>query len=173
MWTEQIAGERFTAVEPTPLLAACIAAGREALAGALGDRARVEVSSGWDFDDSTTLVPSIVVTATGSSNGSAHVPDLVVEFRTESTGRYILGPKRMVYSRYRVPEFWYADPLHRRIAVLRSEAGGEYEWPPLLFGEGDALELSRFPGASLPASSLLGPGFVRSLPADDEAWLAS
>lgn len=176
MWTEQIAGERFTAVEPTPLLAACIAAAREALAAAVGESASVQVSSGWEFDSSTTLVPSIVVSGASSRNGGAHVPDLVVEFRTESTGRYILGPKRMAYSRFRVPEFWYVDPRGRRVAVLRSEAGGEYAWPPRLFGENDVLELSRFPGAAVRAGALLGPEFdavAVARPHDDEAWLAS
>jgi Uma2 family endonuclease len=174
--TEEIFGERFISVEPTPVLAGCIAAGRDALAVALGERARVHLSLEWEFDPSTRLVPSIVVSRSTEDNGGPVVPDLVVEFRTESTGRYILGPKRMVYSRFRVPEFWYVDPRGRRLAVLRSRGGGEYDWPPLVVGDGDVLELSRFPGTMVQASALLdAPGVSRVALAsrDAEAWLAA
>jgi Uma2 family endonuclease len=176
VWIEEIAGERFTSVEPTPWLAECIAAGRAALERALADRATVAVSSGWEFEPRTRLVPSIVVSRDEARNGGSGVPDLVVELRTESTGRYILGPKRMVYSRFHVPEFWYVDPRHRRVAVLRASEGSEYDWPPLLPGEDDSIELSRFPGVSVPVRELLGPSFGSGESArarDPEAWLAS
>jgi Uma2 family endonuclease len=135
------------------------------------------VSSGFEFEPRTRLVPSIVVSHDRSRNGGAGVPDLVVELRTESTGRYILGPKRMVYSRFGVPEFWYVDPRHRKVAVLRSREGRDYDWPPLMPGEDESIELSRFPGVSVPVRDLLGPAFEgggEGLPVRDaEAWLAS
>jgi Uma2 family endonuclease len=173
---ERIAGERFTSVEPTPLLAKRIGRTRDVLARALEGRAVVEVASGWEFGPDTELVPSIVVTSAGPQNGGPRLPDLVVEFRTESTGRYILGPKRVVYSRYRVPEFWYVDPRGRRVAVLRSEEGAEYGWPPRVYGEDDVIEVARFPGARVDARSLLGPPppvASSTQDADVEAWLGS
>jgi Uma2 family endonuclease len=177
VWIEEIAGERFTSVEPTPWLAECIEGARAALERALGERARVAVSSGFEFDPSTRLVPSILVSHDSSRNGGSGVPDLVVELRTESTGRYILGPKRMVYSRFGVPEFWYVDPRHRKVAVLRSHGGRDYDWPPLMPAEDESIELSHFPGVSVPVRELLGPasdGGGESLPVRDaEAWLAS
>jgi Uma2 family endonuclease len=175
VWIEEIAGERFTSVEPTPLLAECIASARAALESGLGERAEVAVSAGWEFEPQTRLVPSIVVVRDHAGNGRAPIPDLVVELRTESTGRYILGPKRMVYSRFRVPEFWYVDPRHRRMAILRSNDGGEYDWPPLLATDGDSVTLTRFPDVSISVRDLLGPTFTASdlVMQDADAWLAS
>jgi hypothetical protein len=103
----------------------------------------------------------------------AGVPDLVVEFRTESTGRYVLGPKRMVYSRFRVPEFWYVDPLCRRVAVLRS-GGEEYGWPPEEHGRDAVLAPHRLPGVRVPVAALVGTRLATRAPAareDAESWL--
>jgi Uma2 family endonuclease len=177
---ERINGERFTAVEPTPLLSALIAEAREALAAGVAPvlpGATVAAGRTWVFGPGTELVPSIVVAARGEpSNGAPPVPDLVVEFRTESTGRYVLGPKRMVYSRFRVAEFWYVDPLRRRVAVLRSEGGEEYSWPPSEHGVDDVLRPSRLPGVSVPVRALVGEAFERDPraggPAGEE-WLES
>jgi Uma2 family endonuclease len=183
MGVELVNGERFTSVEPTPLLAGCIAAAGMALAAAVRERfpdAEVAERRNWKFDPRTELTPSIVVCASGpvgadgNGNGGPAVPDLVVEFRTESTGRYVLGPKRMVYSRFRVPEFWYVDAMRRRVAVLRSE-GQDYEWPPAARVEGDVLEPRRLPGVRVPVTAVVGSAFVPCAPADEDPtlWLES
>ena len=180
MGIEQVNGERFTAVEPTPLLAALIAEARDALAAAIAPvhpAATVTAGRSFQFAPGTELSPSIVVSARSEdANGSALLPALVVEFRTESTGRYVLGPKRMVYSRFRVPEFWYVDPLLRRVAVLRSAGGDEYTWPPSEHEAGDVLEAHALPGVSVPVRALVGTAFERDPRArgtDTEEWLES
>jgi hypothetical protein len=170
---ERVNGERFTAVEPTPLLAACIADAREALRAAVGAAfagGSVEAGGTLAFGPGTELSPSLVVRADGGN--LAAVPDLIVEFRTESTGRYVLGPKRMVYSRFRVPEFWYVDPLRRRVAVLRS-SGEEYAWPPAEHGADAVLEPHRLPGVRIPVRALVSDRFARRAPAEpaDVDWL--
>jgi Uma2 family endonuclease len=178
---EQVGGERFTSAEPTPLLRACIDAARAALTSALAEVAPsvVVIASGrWEFGPGTELSPSLLVTTREpDTNGDGpRVPLLVVEFRIESTGRYVLGPKRMVYSRHRVPEFWYADPVNRRVAVLRAPASGDYPWPPDERTPGEVLEPRPFPGVRLPVDVLLGPSFRdRSTVQSEggEAWLAS
>lgn len=174
MAVERVNGERFTAVEPTPLLAACIADARTALAAAVAAAApRASVQSGGTvaFGPGTELTPSLVVRA--DADDPAALPVLVVEFRTESTGRYVLGPKRMVYSRFRVPEFWYVDPLCRRVAVLRS-GGGEYGWPPEEHGRDAVLTPHRLPGVRVPVAALVGTKLATRAPAasgDAESWL--
>jgi Uma2 family endonuclease len=173
--TERVIGERFTAVEPTPLLAALIEGARLELAAAVAAVApQAEVTSGrrWRFDTGTELTPSIVVSRPGG--GEAPVPDLVVEFRTESTGRYVLGPKRMAYSRFRVPEFWYVDPLRRRVAVLRSLDGDEYGWPPEEHDADGVLESRHLPGLRVPVRALVGSAFAvtgRGPAPPDDDWL--
>jgi Uma2 family endonuclease len=179
---EQVGGERFTSVEPTPLLAACIDAAHEALGAALADVSPpvdLFVRKRWEFGPGTELSPSLMATrASHEGNGHGpHVPQLVVEFRTESTGRYVLGPKRMVYSRFRVPEFWYVDPMNRRVAVLRAHEGGDYSWPPDEYGPGDVLGPGPFDGVKVAVDALLGPSFSDGSRArhseGGEAWLAS
>jgi len=170
---ERVNGERFTAVEPTPLLAACIADAREALRAAVAEAApgaSVEAGGILAFGPGTELSPTLVVRADGGN--LAGVPDLVVEFRTESTGRYVLGPKRMVYSRFRVPEFWYVDPLRRRVAVLRS-GGEEYAWPPEEQGVEAVLEPYRLPGVRVPVRALVSDRFAGRIVVDpaDADWL--
>jgi Uma2 family endonuclease len=120
----------------------------------------------------------MVTKAAHPGNGHGpNVPLLVVEFRTESTGRYVLGPKRMVYSRFRVPEFWYVDPMNRRVAILRAHEGGDYSWPPEERASGDTIEPLPFPGIEIAVDALLGPSFSdgsRARHSDGgESWLAS
>lgn len=176
MGIERVNGEPFTSVEPTPQLAACIAAAHEALVAVLGERGAVAAGRSWRFAQGTELTPSLLVTVGSTAEGGSAVPALVVEFRTESTGRYVLGPKRMVYSRHRVPEFWYVDPLNRRVAVMRSHDGEEYRWPPEELGPDELLMPQPFPGVTLPARALMGPAFEGDLRAgrvEGEAWLAA
>jgi hypothetical protein len=170
---ERVNGERFTAVEPTPLLAACIADAREALRAAVTAAfpgGSVEAGGTLAFGPGTELSPSLVVRADGGR--LTGLPDLVVEFRTESTGRYVLGPKRMVYSRFRVPEFWYVDPLRRRVAVLRS-SGEEYAWPPAEQDVNAVLEPHRLPGVRVPVRALVSDRFAGRVIVDpaDADWL--
>jgi Uma2 family endonuclease len=80
----------------------------------------------------------------------------------------------MVYSRFRVPEFWYVDAMRRRVAVLRSE-GQDYAWPPAAHVEGDVLEPRRLPGVRVPVTAIVGSAFVPCAPADEDPalWLES
>lgn len=172
---ERIDGECFTTVPPTPLLATCIGAAerllREALTAAVPD-AVVESFRTWSFTNATQLTPAVTARRGKPGEDGSHIPELIVEFRTESTARYILGPKRMAYARHGVPEFWFADLTRQRIAVLTPGDGGEYGWPPVITGPAARLVPAGFPGAEVQAGALLGAwpaGRVRE-PADDEAW---
>lgn len=148
---ETVEGERFATVEPTPRLARCIAAAAAALErGAPG--AAVVVGAELRLGPRTTLVPTISLFA---GPGEREGPSLVVEFRVESTSRYVLGPKRLGYSRHGAPEVWFVDPWRSRVAVLRADGSGGpgYGWPP---GE-------RRPGEPLPIEALANPLTVDEL----------
>lgn len=178
MGFERVNGERFTTVEPTPLLAALIEHAHQQLVAAVQATAPglvVVADQLWHFDRGTVMRPSLLAW-TDSQDVEATRPELVVEFRIESTARYILGPKRMVYGRFRVPEFWYVDPLRRRVAVMRSHAGEDYKWPPAVYGVEDVLAPAAIPGLRVPVRSLVGQVFDRDpraqTPVDDD-WLDS
>ncbi|MFC8669303.1 Uma2 family endonuclease [Streptomyces sp. NPDC057199] len=175
MGIERVNGERFTTVELTPLLTALIEQAHQQLVEAVQATAPglvVVANQLWHFDPGTEMQPSLLV----SRYGEATRPELVVEFRVESTARYIMGPKRMVYGRHRVPDFWYVDPLRRRVAVLRSQAGEDYRWPPAVYAAEDVLAPAGIPALRVPVSSLVGQLFDRhpqaETPVDDD-WLNS
>lgn len=147
---ETVEGERFATVAPTPRLARCIAAAAAALERG-APAADVVVGEELRLGPRTTLVPTISLF---DGDGERARPSLVVEFRVESTSRYVLGPKRLGYSRNGAPEVWFVDPWRSRVAVLRAE-GPEpgYGWPP---GE-------RRPGERLPTEALANPLTVDEL----------
>lgn len=92
------------------------------------------------FSDSTLVVPDVSV----RNGGPGSAPELVFEVRSDSTERYALGPKRMVYSREQVGEYWFLDPRAKHLLVFRREAGAsDYGWPPLELGpEADVMHLA-------------------------------
>lgn len=139
---ETVEGERFATVAPTPRLQRCIGAAATALERT-EPGAGVVVGQELRLGPGTTLIPTISVFA------GAERPELVVEFRVESTSRYVLGPKRLGYSRHGAPEVWFVDPWRSRVAILRAKGSGEpgYEWPPA----------ERRPGEDLRPQGLANP----------------
>lgn len=165
---ERINGERFTVVEPTPLLGRCIEGARRALEAA---GVHVDVGEPLDFGAATELTPTLAVWA-ATDGPAVRPPDLVVELRTESTSRYVLGPKRMAYARNAVPELWFVDPWHGRVAVLVAGPDGDFPWPPGLYDKDAVLTPTRLPGARISMGALLAewPADRGREPADDELW---
>lgn len=80
-------------------------------------------------------------------------PDLVVEISSPSTRRRDLGPKRDLYERFGVPEFWFVDLDRDRIEVRRLEAGRYGE--PVTLGPADVLTSPLLPGLSVPVDEVL------------------
>jgi len=54
------------------------------------------------------------------------VPDLVVEVLSPSTARRDRGPKRDIYERNGVREYWLVDPRRREITVLVRGVDGRF-----------------------------------------------
>lgn len=168
---ESVDGERFATVAPTPRLEGCIAVAVETLRSA-APGAKVEVGRSLDLGSGTMLIPTIAVYVGGRGDGGAP-PDLVVELRVESTSRYVLGPKRLGYSRHGAPELWFVDPWRRRVAVLVAVGGGEigYRWPPSERRLGERLESAALDRAPTVDDLLAGwPADVGREPEPGERW---
>lgn len=153
---ELIEGDLFISPPVTPFLDERIAAAAGALAETLeGHEATVVIDAPVIFTERTALVPDVAVWAGESSRDQ--LPALVVELRTESTDRYALGPKRVVYSRARVPEYWFVDPAPKRVYVMRDDPTlPDYPWPPDIYDSEDHIGPRLFPGARITVADLVG-----------------
>lgn len=147
---EYVEGARFTWVERTPWLRRMIRHGAEALAAAgAGD---VRVSEPLVLDERSTVIPDIVVEVDRR-------PCLVVEYRTESTDRYVLGPKRLVYGRAGIPELWFVDPRAGSITTLHLASGArDYAWPGKRHAAGETLDVACAPPLHVRAADLMRDG---------------
>lgn len=155
-FVELVYGEQFVSVQPTPYLAAVIKGAADAIRAAVGPGSTVVVDAETSFGPSTVLRPDVAARLPGVHETAT--PDLVIEVRTESTDRYALGPKRLVYSRHRVPQYLFVDPVARVVRQLRAEPGvPDYPWPPSDFGADDTIALLAFRGATVAVRDLLGP----------------
>ena len=82
-------------------------------------------------------------------------PELVVEILSPSTRQFDLGPKKRIYARCGVLEFWALDPDTRRVEVFDLRAS-ESE-PAGTFREGDEFSCRFFPGLSILTTKLFPP----------------
>jgi Uma2 family endonuclease len=115
---ELLGGNRFTRVDRTPLLREMIERLRGTLEEALrpsAPGARVLVGADVLLSPQTAVIPDLTVFL----GPTWDVPDLIVEYRAESTDRLFFGPKRLAYARALVREVWFADPGKRTVTALR------------------------------------------------------
>lgn len=83
------------------------------------------------------------------------VPDLIVEVSSPSTRAIDRGPKRELYARHGVPEYWFVDLESDRVEIHRLEV--ERYGRPVVLGRGDTIESPLLPGFALPVDEVLGP----------------
>lgn len=133
---ELVDGHLFVSALDTPYLERTTANALAILTRSAKPGRTVQANEAIIFSDSTLVVPDVSV----RSGGPGSALELVLEVRSDSTERYALGPKRMVYSREHVGEYWFLDPRAAHLLVFRRKAGGpDYPWPPLELGpEADA-----------------------------------
>lgn len=130
---EVLYGQSFLSLAPTPFLAEA----QRRVAAALEEAgARIEVQSPLVIAERHLLVPDVAV-----RDGEGRVV-LVVELRSDSTERYALGIKRLLYAVDGIAEYWFVEPrernLHRLQLVDRVHG---YGWPPRLLRDGEAVDL--------------------------------
>jgi Uma2 family endonuclease len=153
---ELIGGQRFTRPERTPHLRALADRGQAALEAGM----RLVARDGCVLRDADVLltVQAVAIPDLALYRGpTCDVPDLIVEYRAESTDRLFFGPKRLAYGRARVPELWFVDASKSLVTVLRLGAGLDYPWPAEAFGEGETLHSSAIAGLALPAEVFFRP----------------
>jgi Uma2 family endonuclease len=149
---EFIDGQRFAWVERTPRLRSMIGHAVEALDIALASRAlgyRIDRSEALTVSPRTALIPDLLIVVDDR-------PQIVVEYRSESTDRYVLGPKRLVYGRAPVPEFWFVDPhLGIVLQMLHKPPNIDYEWPPRSYTVDDSIVSAAISGLKIAVRDLL------------------
>lgn len=163
---ELIDGLPFVRAEPTPLLMRAVIQIADAFAHALrtASKLAVEVFRPLDLDTRNQVVPAISLVREG-----APFPDTVIELRVESTDRFALGPKRLLYGRAGIAEYCFADPQAGRMRVMRPAPGRhDYGWPPRELHPGELYEPLCCPGVAVPVDVLL-PGYLRRNPAGSVA----
>ena len=145
---ELLGGQRFTRPDRTPLLIATITRAQFALELALRDPlpdAHVRRDPDVLLSTLAAVIPDLAVYRTPTST----TPDLVIEFRAESTDRLFFGPKRLAYARARIPEVWFADPGKATVTVLRLSAALDYPWPAETYGIDEPIASSSIPGLAV------------------------
>ena len=78
-----------------------------------------------------------------TDQGAEGAPDLVVEILSKSTARFDKGPKRDVYTRTGVQEYWVVDPVAKEIQVYELQKDAEV--PRAIYRADQALESPLFP----------------------------
>lgn len=76
-------------------------------------------------------------------------PDLVIEVLSPGTAARDSGPKRDLYARSGVPEYWIVDPEARSLEVLRLSPGESAYRRTAVLGKDDTLSSPLLPGFSL------------------------
>lgn len=155
----------FVRLSPTPLIAKATDSAASAIQKALG-AVIVEISRPLRVSDGTQLVPDLSV----RRHLGQDVPELVMEMRSESTDRFALGPKRLVYARAGVPEYCFLDPQAGVIRVMRALRDQlDYGWPAITLRPGQTLEPTMFPGKHIQVADLLAPDLWRYDPQTTES----
>lgn len=164
---ELIDGSPFVRTEPTPLLTLAITRIAETLSDVLraaSPDVAVEVFRPLDLDARNHVVPAISILRRGEQ-----YPEAVIELRVESTDRFALGPKRLLYGRAGIAEYCFADPQAGRLRVMRSVSPHrDYAWPARELHPGDTYEPLCCPRAAVPVEALL-PAYLRRAPGDQVA----
>jgi Uma2 family endonuclease len=105
-----------------------------------------------EFDKDNVFQPDVFFIRTErlgivDKHGAKGAPDLVAEVISGSTGRLDLGPKKAVYARKGVHEYWVVLPEERALEVYRfAESPDE---PVLKLEEGANLTTPLLPGFEL------------------------
>lgn len=164
---ELLDGSPFVRTEPTPLLMRAIHQIAEALTAAIRPAApdlSVEIFRPLDLDARNHVVPAISLV-----RGGAQFPETVIELRVESSDRFGLGPKRLLYGRAGIGEYCFADPQAGRMRVMQpAPARHDYAWPAHELYPGQQYEPLCCPGVTVPVDVLL-PLYLRRGPIGERA----
>jgi Uma2 family endonuclease len=154
---ELLAGQQFAWSERTPLQRGMIDRAELMLAAALHaavPAARVLREPDLLLTAQAVVIPDLAVFCGPTWSG----PDLVIEYRAESTDRLFYGPKRLAYARARVAEVWFVDATKETLTALRLTDALDYPWPATSFGADDRVRSSAIPGLAFTVRDFLQRG---------------
>lgn len=83
-----------------------------------------------------------------AEDGAHGAPDLVVEVLSPATARFDLGPKKSIYARAGVREYWVADPATRQLR--RFDLTVDAALPAQTLSAADTLTSPLLPGLAIP-----------------------
>lgn len=148
---ETVYGQSFLSLPLTPFLSHALRRVAGALTKAVAHvGGQVETLSPLVIAERNLVVPDVIV------RDRAATIVLVVELRSDSTERYALGMKRLIYSMAEIPEYWFVEPRERNLHSLELiDRFGGYRWPPQLLRDGDTLGVRGLPAASMAVSDAL------------------
>ena len=164
---ELIDGSPFVRTEPTPLLLRAITQIADTLSKALqvaSPDLAVEVFRPLELDDRNHVVPAISI-----RRSDAYFPETVIELRVESTDRFALGPKRLLYGRAGIAEYGFADPQAGRLRIMQPAPDRhDYYWPAQQLYPGQYYHPLCCHGVSIAVDTLL-PAYLRREPGERAA----
>ena len=109
------------------------------------------------LDETNVFQPDLVFIAKQNYSiltdaGVEGAPDLVVEILSSKTAHLDKKPKRRVYARSGVKEFWLVDPAVKLVHVYYLQEDSEQ--PAAAFGERETLTSARFPSLKINVSRI-------------------
>jgi Uma2 family endonuclease len=148
-----IGGQLFTRPERTPFLSALVDRAQGEIEAVCRRVAR-DATILRDADVLLSMQAVAIPDLTIYRGPTWDVPDLIVEYRAESTDRLFFGPKRLAYARARVPEVWFVDPGKAAVTVLRLGHNRDYPWPAATYAPGETIASSAIPSLAVRANVL-------------------
>jgi Uma2 family endonuclease len=87
-----------------------------------------------------------------TDRGIEGAPDFVVEILSPGTARFDKGPKRTIYARTGVQEYWLVDPKKLEVHVFRLQE--DSETAAAIYREGDKFTSPIFPGLTFDTAEI-------------------
>ena len=109
------------------------------------------------FDEINVHQPDLVFVSNKNRSilthaGAEGAPDLVVEILSPKTAELDKKPKRRVFARSGVKEFWIIDPDAKVVHVYHLQKDSEH--PAAVYSEKDSFASSQFPGLKIKGATL-------------------
>lgn len=96
-----------------------------------------------DNQDNYMFEPDIMVVCDDAFNKAIYegVPKFIVEILSYATKDRDRNLKKMIYEKFKVPEYWIVDPFNREVIVYSTNIDGQYRCMNI-YTEGDSIVTS-------------------------------
>lgn len=109
------------------------------------------------MSDTSIVQPDIILVRRENADrfsdaGLEGAPDLIVEILSDSTEEIDRGPKRILYAKHGVEEYWIVDQHAERIEVYRLRENANQ--PQRIYTKTESLTTSLMPGLEMPLAKV-------------------